>query len=342
MDNNENMQESKPKAHNMYHAEPMASVVLAVHGGAGRDIVRGKRGDSHDDACRNGLTNALRAGYAVLQRGGAALDAVEAAVRVLEDDPHFNAARGASLALNGKAELDASVMDGATGGAGAVAGITTVKNPVTLARAVMEKSSFVFLVAPGAEEFADTLDLERVSNDYFITPEREAQRQRLLAQGGGFTVTAAVPEDPQDQKLGTVGAVARDRSGNLAAATSTGGMAGKRHGRVGDSPLIAAGTWAENRTCAVSCTGHGEYFIRHAVAYDIAARMKYAGVSLGEASGETLHEVTQSGGDGGLIALDAQGNATLPFNTPGMYRGYITEDGSVYVSIYREEHLNQV
>jgi beta-aspartyl-peptidase (threonine type) len=250
----------------------------------------------------------------------------------MEDDPYFNAARGASLSHAGLVELDASIMDGKTGGAGAVAGVTMVKNPVTLARAVMERSPYVMLVGEGAEEFAREHGLELVENAYFVTPERRAQHERLVRQGAGAVNTAALPADG---KLGTVGAVARDAAGNLAAATSTGGMAGKRFGRVGDSPIIGAGTWAENATCAVSATGHGEFFIRRAVAHDIAARIAYAGQRVADAAGEVvLRKLAAIGGEGGVIALDAVGNAALPFNTPGMYRGFVTDDGTIHTAIF--------
>lgn len=312
--------------------ETASDVVLAIHGGAGKDIRRDVNAPEFDDACRTGLVAALKAGFAVWEAGGAALDIVEAAVRTLEDDQHFNAGRGASLAYSGAAELDASIMDGKTGQAGAVAAVTTVKNPIRLARAVMEKSPFVFMVAPGAEEFADTLDLERVPNEYFITAPRQEQLRRLR-ETGTYSVTAALPP-PGDQKMGTVGAAALDQDGNLAAATSTGGMGGKRYGRIGDSPVIGAGTWAEDGVCAISCTGHGEFFIRQAVAADIAARMKYGGASVVEAAESTLGQVTETGGAGGLVALDTQGNAVLPFNTPGMYRGYITHTGEFRIAIY--------
>lgn len=315
--------------------ETVQDAVLVVHGGAGRDIQPGNQSAEHDAACRAGLEAALWAGFSVLQEGGSALDAVEAAVRYLEDDQYFNAGRGASLAYSGQAELDASIMDGATGQAGAVAGVTTIKNPIALARAVMEKSPFVLMVAPGAEEFADDIGVERVENAYFIIPERVAQLERLK-ETGSVALTAALPTQ-DNQKLGTVGAAARDEHGNLAAATSTGGMGGKRYGRVGDSPIIGAGTWADNRTCAISCTGHGEYFIRQSIAHDVAARMAYAGIPLKNACAAALAALTESGGAGGFVALDAQGNAALPFNTPGMYRGCITSDGAIHIAIYPDE-----
>lgn len=309
-----------------------SNVALAVHGGAGSDITPENLSAERIAAYHAGLAAALRAGYARLRRGESALDAVEAAVRVMEDDSCFNAGRGASLAFNGTAELDASIMDGATRAAGAIAGVTTVKNPITLARAVMERSPYVMLTNSGAEQFAAEQDLPLVENSYFRTPERLAQLEHIRANGGAPMNTATVPNA---EKHGTVGAVALDKNGNLAAATSTGGMAGKRYGRVGDSPIIGAGTFAENETCAVSATGHGEYFIRWAAASDVAARMRYGGVSLDIAASEVVLNVLHNvGGEGGLIALDAHGNAALPYNTPGMYRGVIRASGEIRVSIF--------
>lgn len=293
------------------------------------------------------MEQALRAGYTVLKENGTALDAVEAAVRVLEDNPLFNAGRGASLGWNGDAELDASLMDSA-GRAGAIAGVRTVRNPVTLARAVMERSPYVFLVGPGAEEFAQSVaedaNIELVTNDYFMTPGRQAQWKALRARGGNFGTmnTAALPVDidlpdpaqPADGKMGTVGAVARDVNGNLAAATSTGGMAVKRYGRIGDSPVIGAGTWADTR-CAISATGHGEFFIRGAVAHDIAARVAYGNAPLPDAARVVvLEHLAAQNADGGLIALGVDGVCVLPFNTPAMYRGCIAADGTVFTAIF--------
>jgi beta-aspartyl-peptidase (threonine type) len=317
--------------------ETASGVVLVVHGGAGRDIKRSDHSSERDAACRAGLEAALRAGYTRLREGGSALDAVEATVRTLEDDPYFNAGRGASFSYEGRIELDSSLMDGRNGAAGAIAGVTTIKNPVTLARAVMEKSPFVFLSGEGADVFGRENELEIVANEYFHTPGRLEQLRRLK-ESGVVQNTAALPEDSEEAH-GTVGAVARDFGGNIAAATSTGGMAGKRYGRIGDSPIIGAGTWADNATCGVSSTGHGEFFIRKAVAHDVAARMAYGGRPLVRAALETMAELTAFGGDGGFIALDAQGNAALPFNTGAMYRGYLLEDGSVRVAIFGDEKL---
>lgn len=315
---------------------PSASrAVLVVHGGAGV-IERGSMTPEREAAYRAQLEAALRAGYAVWQAGGSALDMVVAAVVPLEDSELFNAGRGAVLTSEGRAELDASVMRGDTREAGAVAGVTRIRNPILAARAVMERSPHVMMIGSGAEAFVEPLGVvEFVENEYFITEQRrEALRriqERERSQGG-----TAVPRDPE-ARSGTVGAVARDRNGHLAAATSTGGMMNKRYGRVGDSPIIGAGTYADDATCAVSATGHGEYFIRLAVAHEIAARMRHRGESLQAAADAVIHgELTRLGGTGGVIAIDREGRVAMPFNTPGMFRGVITEDGTVTVEIYRD------
>lgn len=309
-------------------------IAFAIHGGAGT-IVRGSMSAELEQEYRAKLTEALQAGYGVLQRNGSSLDAVETAIRILEDSPLFNAGKGAVLTNKGTAELDASIMDGRTRAAGAVARVTTVKNPITLARLVMEESPHVMLAGDGAEQFAVEHGLEIVPNEYFQTEQRRAQLRRI--QEAEQQKSSGANEAGISSKFGTVGAVALDRMGNLAAGTSTGGMTNKRFGRVGDSPIIGAGTYADNETCAVSSTGHGEYFIRGVVAYDIAARMRYAGLSLAEASNAVIHgRLTEMGGTGGVIALDRQGNIAMPFNTEGMYRGYVDTKGNVVVEIYRE------
>ena len=314
--------------------DSLKNIVLAIHGGAGSDITPENHTPERIAAHQDGLAAALRAGYERLKRGDSALDAVESAVRALEDNPIFNAGRGASLAFNGAAELDASIMEGKMRKAGAVAGVTIVKNSITLARTVMERSPYVMLTGPGAEEFAREQFLPEVENAYFITPERQAQlagiRQRTADSS---EITQSPPQHPTPTP-GTVGAVALDKYGDLAAATSTGGMAGKRYGRVGDSPIIGAGTWADNASCAVSATGHGEYFIRYAAASDVAARMLYSGVPVELAAEAVIERLRNVGGEGGLIALDAHGNAALAFNTPGMYRGVITAAGEISVGIF--------
>lgn len=301
-----------------------APVVLAVHGGAGT-IRREDLSSELEAAYRAELEAALRAGHAVIASGGSALDAVEATLVPLEDSPLFNAGRGAVLTHEQRCELDASIMDGATGQAGAVAGVTTVRHPIRAARAVMESSPHVLLAGAGADAFAAARGLEQVENEWFETERRRRQLER------------AQEEETEDVR-GTVGCVALDEAGHLAAGTSTGGMTNKRWGRIGDSPLVGAGTWADDATCAVSGTGWGEFFIRGAVAHDIHARMAYGGLPLGRAARQViLEDLTAAGGTGGVIALDAEGRVAAPFNTPGMYRGWIDAEGRVEVRIYREE-----
>jgi beta-aspartyl-peptidase (threonine type) len=299
-------------------AEP--PFAIAVHGGAGA-ITRATLSPEGERARRAALVEALEAGQRILAAGGTSLDAVTAAVRVLEDSPHFNAGRGAVFTSEGTNELDASVMDGATLRAGAVAGVTNVRNPVEAARAVMEKSGHVLLAGRGAERFAKEQGLAIVDPSYFRTEERWRDFRR--GQGDG--------------KLGTVGAVALDRAGNLAAATSTGGIANKRFGRVGDSPLVGAGTWAENASVAVSATGTGEMFIRTAAAHDIAALVKYKGLAPEAAAREALAKVAALGGTGGVIVLDRAGDPIFSFTTEGMYRGFAKGGGKAEVRVFREE-----
>lgn len=316
-------------------AATATNAVLVVHGGAGT-ILRENLSPELETQHLEALEAALKQGLAALRNpGGSALDAVETAVRYLEDCPLFNAGRGAVFTHDGRIEMDAAVMDGKTGKAGAVTGVTTVRNPVSLARAILSDSSFVMLAGEGAEAFAAAQGIERADPNYFRTEDRWQQLQTQLRREA--EVSAPTMSLSEDNKFGTVGAVAVDPAGNVAAATSTGGMTNKRFGRIGDSPIIGAGTWAENATCAVSATGHGEYFIRNAAAHDIAARMAYGGRSVAEAAHEVIQERLKGvGGAGGVIAIDANGNATLPFNTTGMYRGYITEEGRVTVAIYSD------
>lgn len=319
-------------ASNVSYATPAdtARVVLVVHGGAGT-ITRDRMTPEREQQYRAALREALEAGYRVLQEGGTSLDAVVAAIRILEDSPLFNAGRGAVLTSEGTAELDASIMDGRTLQAGAVAGVKTVKNPILLARRVMEASPHVMLIGRGAETFAQEQGLELVPNEYFILPERREQLRRMKERGMG-----AVPE-LQEHAYGTVGAVALDRYGNLAAGTSTGGIMGKRFGRVGDSPIIGAGTYADNAACAISATGQGEYFIRAAIAHEIVALMKYAGLTVEQAAAAVIHgTLTRMGGQGGVIALDRNGRLAMVFNTEGMYRGYVDEHGHITIQIYRD------
>ncbi|MEM6644897.1 MAG: isoaspartyl peptidase/L-asparaginase [Bacteroidota bacterium] len=318
-------------------------IALAIHGGAGT-ILRENMTPEREAAYQAGLNEALDAGYAILEAGGTSLDAVVAAVQVLEENPLFNAGRGAVYTHEGTHELDAAIMEGATRNSGAVAGLTTVKSPIALARLVMEESRHVMMVGDGAEVFADGFQVERVDNAYFNTERRYQQLQRALereqSSSHGMRLPSPDPEldiAPEALAYGTVGAVAVDREGNLAAATSTGGMTNKRFGRVGDVPVIGAGTYADNATAAISATGHGEYFIRGVVAHDVASMMRYADASLDEAARSVvMDKLTELGGTGGIIALDAQGNVTMPFNTAGMYRASIDADGNRVVRIYED------
>lgn len=311
---------------------------LVIHGGAGV-ILRADMSPGQESEYRAALKAALDAGYAVLEAGGTALDAVTTAVVLLEDCPLFNAGRGAVLNAEGACELDAAIMDGRHRAAGAVTGVRHIRNPVRLAREVMEKSPHVMLTGEGAEQFAATLGHATVPNDYFITERRRAQWERARElearrQDTTFLEEKVRLDGPDERKFGTVGAVALDRHGNLAAATSTGGMTNKKYGRVGDSPVIGAGTYADNRTCAVSATGHGEYFIRAVVAHDIAARMAHRGEPLAEAAAAVIAGVGELGGTGGVIAVDARGHIALPFNTPGMYRAWRKSTGESAVEIF--------
>lgn len=329
--------------------EAKSRITLVIHGGAGT-ITRQNLTPEKEKAYRQALQQALQAGYAVLQGGGTSLDAVEAAIRLMEDSPLFNAGKGAVFTNEGKNELDAAIMDGKTGKAGAVASVTTIKNPVSAARAVMEQSEHVMMIGPGAEKFAKEKGLQIVDPSYFRTDTRYKQLQK--AREAESATPATPPKKSgirnrlgdgtadlifsEGRKFGTVGAVALDQFGNLAAATSTGGMTNKRYGRVGDSPIIGAGTYADNNTCAVSATGHGEFFIRSVVAYDIAALMDYKGLTVQQAAGEVvMKKLADRGGEGGVIALDRNGNMAMPFNSAGMYRGYIKAGGKSEVRIFK-------
>lgn len=301
---------------------------LAIHGGAG-GMVRDKLSAEQDAGARAGLSRALAAGSEVLARGGSALDAVAAAVIELENDPHFNAGRGAVFTYKGINELDASIMDGKTRDAGAVTGARYTKNPVLLARAVMEHSPHVMLSREGADEFSREQGLEQVDPDYFATPERWRQLEELKAKKLGWYDI--------DMKYGTVGAVAVDNDGNVAAATSTGGLTGKRWGRIGDSPVIGAGNYADNRACAVSATGAGEFFIRIGIAHEICARVRMLGEEAATAAGHVIDELAQMDGTGGVIIAAPDGSADFRFNTPGMYRGKASSAGDTFVAIYGDE-----
>ena len=317
---------------------------LVIHGGAGT-IDREKMTPQREKEYRVALERSLAAGYEILKRGGSSMDATEAAVRVLEDDPHFNAGKGAVFTDAGTNELDAAIMDGKTLKAGAVANLRHIKNPITLARTVMEKSEHVVTKSPrvgpllmtgeGAETFARQNGVELVDQKYFFTQERWDALQKIKeAEKSGAAGAKRYIISDQDRH-GTVGAVALDQNGNLAAATSTGGTTNKKAGRVGDSPIIGAGTYANNKTCAVSCTGDGEFFIRAVVAHNVSALMEYRGLKLPEAAQTALNQAKQLGGEGGLIAIDKNGDVALPFNTNGMYRGYVDPAGKFVVEIYK-------
>jgi beta-aspartyl-peptidase (threonine type) len=306
-------QESAPPA----QEAPRMRWGLVLHAGAGA-MPRDKLTPQREAAIRADLERALRAAHAVLAHGGASVDAVTAGITILEDSPYFNAGKGAVFTHDGINELDAAIMVGPTHAAGAVAGVRTIKNPILLARAVMEKSRHVMMVGSGAEEFAGTVGIERVDPAYFRTEERWQDLQNKL----------------KEDKFGTVGIVALDQHGAIAAGTSTGGLTNKRYGRVGDSPIIGAGTYAD-ANCGVSATGHGEVFIRYTVAREVCARVEYAGARIGDAAQQIIDLLARVDGDGGVIALDREGHYALPFNTPGMYRGYIGEDGVPHIAIYK-------
>jgi L-asparaginase / beta-aspartyl-peptidase len=303
---------------------------IAIHGGAGT-LPRAEMSADAERRYRAGLKEAIDAGFAVLQAGGTSMDAVTRSVVLLEDNPLFNAGKGAVFTLDGHNELDASIMDGSTLKAGAVCGVTRIRNPIELARAVMEKSEQVMLAGSGAEEFAAAEGFSFVPQSYFYTPERWAQLERI--RGGDARLSALTISH-----IGTVGAVAVDGRGRLAAATSTGGMTGKRYHRIGDSPIIGAGTYADDRSCAVSATGHGEVFIRTVVAHDICARMRFGGRGIGEAVREVvLGELPALGGEGGVIAIDARGEIAIEFNSEGMFRASRRQGEEVQIGIYAQE-----
>ena len=309
-------------------------IAIAIHGGSGT-IERGEFSAERERDIRATLERAVRSGYELLAAGGSSLDAVTQAVTLLEDSPHFNAGRGAVFNAEGKNELDASIMDGATLSAGAVAAVQNVRNPVLLARKIMTDSKHVMLMGEGAEIFAREHGVAFEDDAYFHTDYRWQQLQK--AKAARQPDSTFLSETP-DTWFSTVGAVALDADGNLAAATSTGGMTNKRWGRVGDSPIIGAGTYADNRSCAVSATGHGEYFIRATAARDICARVRYTGVSLQDAAEQVVRQqLAGMGGDGGVIAVDPEGNLALVFNTSGMYRASMDAGGKLYVAIYGDE-----
>ncbi len=333
----------------------MNKIALAIHGGAGT-ILRSQMTPKLEAEYRHGLETALKIGWSILESGGTSLDAVEASVCSLEDFPLFNAGRGAVFTHEGENELDAAIMDGHALRAGAVTFVKNIKNPVKLARLVMERTEHILLAGEGANQFAEQMEVETAPDEYFFTEHRWLQLQEAMAEGrvqldhseaegetdrrkaetrpvgSVFLAENEQSEILNPKSLGTVGAVACDINGHLAAATSTGGMTNKKFGRVGDTAIIGAGTYADE-TCAVSCTGHGEYFMLASTARDVAARMKYKGLNLEDAARETIEHLTKISGEGGLIAVDALGNLTVPFNSDGMYRGYITESG-LKIEIY--------
>ncbi|MFT6982636.1 MAG: beta-aspartyl-peptidase (threonine type) [Crocinitomicaceae bacterium] len=304
---------------------------IAIHGGAGT-LVKGMMSPEKETAYRTALKVALDGGYAVLEQGGTAIDAVETAVNLLENSHLFNAGKGSVFTATESHEMDASIMDGKTLNAGAVSLITGIKNPVSLARDVMEKSEHVFLAGEGAMHFANDLNYSLEDPAYFYDELRH-QQWLDIKDTDNFQLDHSTKKD---SKFGTVGAVACDQNGNIAAATSTGGMTNKKWGRVGDSPMVGAGNYANNKTCAISCTGSGEFFIRGVVAYDVACLMEHKGMSVEDASKEVIHKrILEIGGDGGLIAIDSNGNTAMPFNTEGMYRASKSSNGTEEIAIYK-------
>ena len=323
---------------NLNPAQPI--IRFAIHGGAGT-ILKSQMTAERERDYRAKLTEALQIGYGILKKGGAGLDSVEAAIRLMEDSPLFNAGKGAVFTSAGTNELDASIMDGKTLKAGAVASLKRIKNRISLALLVMEKSKHVMMVGEGAESFARQQGIDFVPQSYFYTESRwkALQREKAAEEKRNEAPKDKKPERQHaegfDHAYGTVGAVALDQGGNLAAGTSTGGMTNKRFGRVGDSPIIGAGTYANNRTCAISATGDGEYFIRLAVAHDLSAMLEYKGLALQEAADSVIEKVGKLGGGGGLVAIDKSGNIAMSFNTAGMYRGRIGADEQPVVEIYK-------
>lgn len=315
--------------------DKVGPITLVIHGGAGT-IKRSNMTPEREQAYHAKLTEALDSGYAVLERGGTSAEAVIAAIKIMENSPLFNAGKGAVFTNEGKNELDASIMDGKTLMAGAVAGVTNIKNPITAAYAVMTQSEHVMMTGKGAEKFAEEVGLEIVDPSYFFDSTRYKQ---LLRAKEGEASRQAYYYDPmiKDLKFGTVGAVALDQYGNIVAGTSTGGMTNKRYGRVGDAPIIGAGTYADNTACGVSATGHGEYFIRTVVGHNIAALMEYGGLTLQDAADSiVMKKLVRMGGDGGIVALDRAGNISMTFNSEGMYRGYINKKGEAKTFIYKD------
>lgn len=312
---------------------------IVIHGGAGT-ILKENMSDSLEAAYKEKLKEAISIGHEILKNGGTSLEAVTKTINVLEDSPLFNAGKGSVFTHDATNELDASIMDGATLNAGAVAGVKHIKNPIDLAKDVMQKSEHVMLYGAGAEEFAQSLGYKMMDTTYFYTKSRYESLQRILEKEKTINTEKISFEDPyiKNSKFGTVGCAALDKHGNLASGTSTGGMTNKRWNRIGDAPIIGAGTYANNATCAVSSTGWGEFFIRSVVAYDISALMEYKGMSLQDAAKEVIHKkVPALGGDGGIVAIDKDGNVAMEFNTAGMYRASMNAEGELEIGIYKEE-----
>jgi beta-aspartyl-peptidase (threonine type) len=313
----------------------MNRYAIAIHGGAGT-ILKNTMTPEKEQAYTQALQDAINIGDAVLKDHGTALDAVELAIVSLENNPLFNAGKGAVFTNNGKHEMDACIMNGKDLTAGAVAGVSNIKNPISLSKAVMEKSEHVFLAGLGAMEFAEKIHAEFANDDYFFVQMRYDQLQQAKESDTMILDHTQDKFENGEKKFGTVGAVAIDIHGNLAAGTSTGGMTNKKYGRVGDSPMVGAGTYANNNTCAISCTGHGEFFIRSVVAYDVSCLMEYKGLSLKEACDiVVMDKLVKIGGEGGLIAIDNKGNIELPFNSEGMYRAKKAQDSDVFIAIYK-------
>jgi beta-aspartyl-peptidase (threonine type) len=336
----------------------MKKIALAIHGGAGT-ILKSSMTPALENKYRKSLQTALEIGWEILKNGGNSLDSVEATVVSLENAPLFNAGKGAVFTHDEKNEMDAAIMDGKNLNAGAIAFVRNVKNPIKLARLVMEKTEHILLAGIGAGEFAKQMRVEFEPDEYFFTDFR--YEQFLSARAKGIIELDHAPDENESlksqvsslksqtkslsnpkskiqnpkSKIGTVGAAACDFLGNVAAATSTGGMTNKKFGRIGDTPIIGAGTYADNQTCAVSCTGHGEFFIKTVAAYDVACRMKYGNLTLNEAATATIENLRDLGGEGGLVAVDAFGNVAMPFNCEGMYRAFITSDGEPVIEIYK-------
>ncbi|MBI2271252.1 MAG: isoaspartyl peptidase/L-asparaginase [Bacteroidetes bacterium] len=327
------------------NSSQMENFAIVMHGGAGT-ILKKDMPPELEKQYSDKMKEALQVGYDTLKKGGTALSAVEASIKILEDSPLYNAGKGSAFTSDGKNEMDASVMDGKSLKAGAVAGVRTIKNPVSAARMVMEKTPHVLIAGKGAEKLAKENGLKIVDTSYFFVQRRWDQMQRakkeekIKLDHSSDTSGSIQPLNDMfnDKKFGTVGAVALDKFGNLAAGTSTGGMTNKKPGRVGDSPIIGAGTYANNATCAISCTGHGEYFIRYAVAHDVSALMEYKALTLEQAANEVvMKKLVEAGGEGGLIGIDAKGNIAMPFNSKGMYRGFVKKGGKISVMIYKDD-----